>query len=1439
MRDQNVQKKKKRIFGMSVLFLMMILALATTVMAASGRWVADGSYSLVIQKQFDTDTSKIPKEELDKVLEEAKKKTYRFHIEGYRLDGNRNEIPIDEIIEIGPDSENWSGSGTETVVDPWKQSATLRSDGPIHVSVTEITNEVTLEVDGKEYNMGDSRAETTTLFTEAPQVRDLNSNGKITLSRPAEKTIFENGVKKTVPVTTTSFFRIHSEWPWNNIQKPAGWTEYNETVKLEPGEAAHNMTNLKPGRYTIEDLSVSGYRIQLGSRKETVSEGEEGTFYINSKPGKLKITAGGTVGDGGIHYYRVERIWAPGDAEAFVDRYTDPVESRGIYTLENLPRGQYKVTEYESSAPAEFKVRVAETKEESGGATYYKRYFGTSSAGFTKFPAGGDYITDLMFGPLRNEKNNIIKSSYSYKFAYRYKSAEDGQNKYSTTGVFTLPANKSYSDGKRPIIYPRDDGTLAFAVWNVTATTGDHVDLSWIEHTRVENEYTKSKANENYTVHVDERGWIEITAPKDQSAVPGAGNIQYTYTLRKEENGPAVRTLTLAPGATEKIEGLEAGSYLLMETVSKTKAAGFEIEISGDPFGSTVAGHSFDLTVMDERQLTIIKPAFEEGKNDGGRTYTFTVERIGGEELETPFKIEPVTLHAGEDTSNLPPIILPAGQYRVTPTDDKTEVFELTCSDSSQVHAEVPSEQASAVTFTNKFVEGNMGYRYVHEYYLLKDGKYIYEGNSPVTTVGGRNKEDETYHSIDVTKEPDYKLGEQIYTYVYMPDKNAYGYVDSPAKGKILEPEEDETIEPEDAEVLEPEENETLELEGGEVPKPEGNETIEPEDGEVLKSEENEALEPEDGEAPKPEENKTIEPEDGESPKSEENETLESVENIASESARDVALQSGENEMLQPEGDEEPKPEENETLEPDDDEEPKPEENETLEPEGDEDPESEENELQQPAKNMALMVESDIVPQAENDATVDSEGLWLRNQSTARKDDTPIVYHVDKELTQARQIHVTKNKSQIIILRYFRVLPEDQQGSYNYVHVYYQRTPNGEVWEGTSDIKQVPGQLGAPYSIKNVTQEPDYQPKGATEKFHYTFNERPSYGTLTDDHTAPHIELYPRDKNDPNHRHYNPNSDADHIVATKDGKEIIILRYYRDIVGSTEKAGAYKVVHEYYFREKLENQDTGDDSEDTGGGDEGETDAQSENGIALQAEDEGEAADTSSFSGTLSSDSQYAYTFEGARAVETLSAPLGSPHKDTEVKKQGSWRPENSQTQYPYAYKDAVYGSAGVDGRYNYVSNMEWAASTEEGDEIIILRYIRGDGVEIPETPEEPDPPGGGGGGGGGHDPDPTPPPVEPEIPEEPELPTELPDPNDPNSPDRITILENGVPRTYVKVWDPDILQWIYIPEEEVPMWGSVPGTGDESGLGFLVVLAVGSMCGLAWLNFTPQKKKD
>lgn len=111
---------------------------------------------------------------------------------------------------------------------------------------------------------------------------------------------------------------------------------------------------------------------------------------------------------------------------------------------------------------------------------------------------------------------------------------------------------------------------------------------------------------------------------------------------------------------------------------------------------------------------------------------------------------------------------------------------------------------------------------------------------------------------------------------------------------------------------------------------------------------------------------------------------------------------------------------------------------------------------------------------------------------------------------------------------------------------------------------------------------------------------------------------------------------------------------------------------------------------------------------------------------------------------------------------------------------------------------------------------------EDPENPpEDPD--------------DPKNPPEKPENP--PEKPEKLPDPNDPDSPDEITIWEDGVPKTYVKVWDPEKGEWTYIPEEEVPKWKGEPQTGDGSRTALWAVLAAASLCGLAVLNRRKRKQ--
>lgn len=1287
-----------------ILLSMMALALATAVMATNGTWGSYGSsYSLIIEKKFDKTMDQA-------VLAEAQKQTYRFRIEGYRLNGARERVNINEVVEIGPDSDDW-------------QSETFYSEGPIYVSVSEITNDVTLKVGDKEYNMGDSRAEASTLFDESPQVRELNNNGKIVLSRPKEKIIYENGEEKRVPVTTTSTFRITSRWTAAEAAKPAGWKPYDKTVTLGPGdiwvlgaydayhvendiEVAKIAASLPAGEYTIEDLSVSGYNIQLGPRTETVNQTEaaldtaaqlrtgetaqeeHGIFYINSYPGKLVITAGGTAGDGGKHYFTVKRIEAPDDAKPFTDRTTDAVESKQTYTLDDLPRGKYQVTEYTfADAPTKFTVKAPQIEDEEKSFKFINYTAAGETIARYYITMGGDYVDGFRYGPIYNKNGKMLPETELYNVRYIANwLQEDGS---TVRGAYKADNRKGtyYYTLKDTIIPGTGNQRLAFGVGETATNTGGYCLLKWVEHTRVENDYTAKDANVNYSITVNDQGWIAVTAPAGSTGA-GAENIFYTYELRKSKaDEEPIQTLKLEPGKTGKFEGLEAGRYLLMERVSH-HTVGFTMNISGGPLGSTEAGKPMEITVLDERTLTITKP---QGSKDDTRDYTFIVTRAesnadtksdGETQKDLAFPIT-IKLKAGGKSI---PISLPKGTYIVTPVDDMTEVFELQCTDSSQVHAKVPSSHSASVTFTNVFTEGSLGYRYVHEYYIKnEDGTYQYEGCSPVATVGGRANPNEFYNSVDITKETVFthtnEQGEkQTFHYEYMPENNGYGYVTDQAW-------------------------------------------------------------------------------------------------------------SGEAYQVAP-------------------------------------------------------------------------GLHPSNRGSEKgSTQKTIYYHVDKTLTDAKKIGVDENKSQIIILRYFRVLPEDQKGEYKYVHIYYHRTAVGDIWEGTSALGTKVGQLHIQYGADGIKLEPDFKPKSAEAAYHYVFDGRPNYGTLTSDHTAPHIEHYPvsTDPSDNNHYHYNPNSNADYVIATEKGDQIIILRYYREEKAVTE--GTYKVVHEYYFREKLEEQGSGDVSEDNapGGGESGETESQAQalaEGRTLPQEGTGggeEASpgtDTPAFSGTLSSDDKYSYTFEGRREIETLNAPLGSAHKDSEVDKQ--YRLDGNP--YTYEYKDAIYGSASG-SEYHSVPNMEWAASTEAGNEIIILRYYRG-------TEPDPDP-----GRDDGPDPTPTPKPTPTVTPspsptpvpsttpvpsatptpeptptvtpptETPTPPPELPDPNDPDSPETVTIEDGGVPKTYVKVWNPETEEWEYIEEGEVPLWSAVPATGERNGLAFWAALAAVSLGGLSAL-LLPHRKQ-
>ncbi len=124
----------------------------------------------------------------------------------------------------------------------------------------------------------------------------------------------------------------------------------------------------------------------------------------------------------------------------------------------------------------------------------------------------------------------------------------------------------------------------------------------------------------------------------------------------------------------------------------------------------------------------------------------------------------------------------------------------------------------------------------------------------------------------------------------------------------------------------------------------------------------------------------------------------------------------------------------------------------------------------------------------------------------------------------------------------------------------------------------------------------------------------------------------------------------------------------------------------------------------------------------------------------------------------------------------------------------------------------------------------------------------GGGGGGGGRRPTPD---TEIDEPPTPQVyyPGEEPDPNEPDSPDEITIIDEDVPQTYIKTWDPENEEYVYIPEEPTPLapitptptpfarLDTTPKTDDPNHPWFWFGLCFASIFGIGLLR--PRKKED
>lgn len=251
-------------------------------------------------------------------------------------------------------------------------------------------------------------------------------------------------------------------------------------------------------------------------------------------------------------------------------------------------------------------------------------------------------------------------------------------------------------------------------------------------------------------------------------------------------------------------------------------------------------------------------------------------------------------------------------------------------------------------------------------------------------------------------------------------------------------------------------------------------------------------------------------------------------------------------------------------------------------------------------------------------------------------------YTEDKTMQYVKAL---KDKSQIIIMKYVRDLPK--KGTYSYVHEYYSEDKDGNrTFDGRSSItKSEPVVLdGTTYTSNSVDKVETFN--GVT----YT-HESDVYGII-----------------EPGE--YKEQNGKTSVVATKEGNEIIILRYVKkpEVVPEPPKEvfGTYKIVHEYYVEDKDGNKTK-----------------------------EGVSQVTSS--SKLKVDG-IKYTSEGVTKV-------------TKFKVDG--------TEYDYSYTGSAYGTT-RNGAIEEINSMTGVTPLEDGSEIIILKYLRKAKIEdIVEPPAQ------------------------------------------------------------------------------------------------------------------------
>ena len=267
---------------------------------------------------------------------------------------------------------------------------------------------------------------------------------------------------------------------------------------------------------------------------------------------------------------------------------------------------------------------------------------------------------------------------------------------YTGTAGKALTINSRYLlPGSRILLARYDD--------NVTSVT---VTLTY--HKEKPEKSSCGESNQFYTETVG-TDWMEISKAADDTP---EGEIYYYYTILDKNDDPITDysvikngvpvsgsdvtdregvAVRMKAGDTVRLEGLQPGSYKIMETIDADEPEAFQMVVEETESISGSYG-SVEVNILGSRTVTIKKAADASGEELPDLLYRYVI--TGGKDNSTEIELE---IKAGGEAK----VDLPEGRYTVTELD-RSEIFELSYTDSGTVGVMTTTKAWSSRSFLSR-----------------------------------------------------------------------------------------------------------------------------------------------------------------------------------------------------------------------------------------------------------------------------------------------------------------------------------------------------------------------------------------------------------------------------------------------------------------------------------------------------------------------------------------------------------------------------------------------------------------------------------------------------------------------------------------------------------------------------------------------------------------